>query len=416
MFTKLKAIFIKARIWGVKGVVAYLKNALARRRLQSFLCHNAQKYIYANPTKGITLIGRFTNGGSASKVLRDFACALKKTNIPYQTFNTDYSSSISTADAEGILTPISEFRFNRLTHVVEIYPTILPKSLSKNHARIAFWEFESGFLLAYPDMPLEKHVIAMSDFNANYLQRELPSSTTIHKILYPFHFPPAHLPKREEIRQRYHIPKDAFVVLFNFDLAGAFNRKNPDGALRAFAKAFPGDSNAQLVFKVKSAKDNPGPYNRLIQLTKDLTMVNRVHFITEFLPEADLYGLTNACDVYLSLHRGEGFGITLAEAMAMGKPVVCTDWSATREFCKPDCTIPIPCRMVPVSPDQIDHPYYREVKEWADPDIEAAAKALTELNANPSLRKKLGERATASIQSQFSIERFRETITSFLNH
>ena len=95
----------------------------------------------------------------------------------------------------------------------------------------------------------------------------------------------------------------------------------------------------------------------------------------------------------ISLHRSEGFGLTLAEAMLRGLPVIATNWSGNVDFLTGDTGIPVPYRLVPAQDPQgtYQHPDLR----WADADIDAAAAALRRLRANPALRRALGEAAAA---------------------
>ena len=415
MFLRLKAYCIKVWTWGLPGVLQYLKTWLHRRRLQRTLLSDAKSHPFLTPERGITLIGKFTQPASHGKVVRDFARALKQAGIPYQTLNTDESPNVPESDVADILTPSESFHIRRFSHVVEILPSIIPSKLHLNLSRIAFWEFESGFLHAYPDMPLSENVIAMSDFNAAYFMTTLPSRIHVTKIIYPFHAEVIDMEDVCSIRRRYGISHSEFVVFFNFDFGSSYYRKNPEGAMRAFAKAFRDTPNTRLVFKTMRAKSRPDLLARAEKLVQELGISEKLTMIHAYIPERDIFGLTNACDVYLSLHRGEGFGITLAEAMSMGKPVVCTDWSSTTEFCHPDCTIPIPYKLVPVPTDQIDHPYYQEVKEWAEPDIDAAATALCKLYDNAELRNEIGEKARSSISQQFSIKNLKQSIEAFLD-
>lgn len=415
MLIEIKTILVKVKTWGIGGVKNYLKDALHRRQIQRRLLQDARMHPYPTRERGITLIGMFTQGASHGKVVRDFALALKKAGVPMQTLNTDPHPNIPPEDVKDIITPDDEFHIRRFDHVIEILPSIIPARLKIESTRIAFWEFESGFLHAYPDMPLYRRVIAMSDFNAAYFARELPKTTHVDKILYAFHAQaPSDTPKAE-IRARYGVGADDFFVFFNFDFGSSYYRKNPEGAMMAFAKAFPNERNARLVFKTMRAKTRPDLLARIKSLAIDLGIVDRITMIHSYIPEQDIFDLTNASDVYLSLHRGEGFGITLAEAMAMGKPVICTNWSSTTEFCKPDCTIPIPFKIRALKPEEVDHPYYLKVKEWAEPDVDAAAAALRRLYENPALRSEIGEKARASITAQFSTEAFRRSVDAFLD-
>ena len=414
---KLVASFLanvkKVLHWGPKGVFNHLRAMPDRLRIRRILLRGRND-MSVIPARGITVIGEFTRFGSAPKVLRDFAASLRDAGIRYQTFNTDCHPQTPTEDTAGILTPLCDFHIRKFDTIVEILPSIVPIIDGIRKARIAFWEFESGFEYGYPDMPNESHVIAMSDFNFFYFQRTLPARVKVSKVLYPFRYEECDLPSRDEVRRTYGMAPSDFVVFFNFDYGAGFNRKNPDGAMRAFAKAFRDEPNAKLVFKTKNAAAHPDRVRMLHGLAEKLGVVDRYVSIDTYVPQRDLFGLTNACDVYLSLHRGEGFGITLAEAMVMGKPVVCTDYSSTTEFCKPDCTIPVPYKIVKVRLGQIDHPYYRKVEKWAEASVDAAAVALRKLYADSEFRAELGERARTSVLRQFSVEHFRKSIeTSF---
>ncbi len=399
----------KIRQWGLRGVLSYVGKYSHNMRLRRVI---RESQCGKRPMRGITLIGNFTLFGSASKVMRDFATSLKDANVPYQTFDTAPNLDFPLCDIKDILTPQSEFCIDKYDHIVGILPSIVPSEIKIPQSRIAFWEFEDGFLHAYPDMPLERQTIAMSDFNYRYFTSILPN---VIKILYPFNFGDSTPQPKDEVRRKYGIANNGFIVLFNFDYGAGFNRKNPDGAMLAFAKAFRDTSNAWLVFKSKSASDHPDRAHELKRLASELGISDRFLEISAHIPFMDVIGLTNACDVYLSLHRGEGFGITLAEAMAMGKPVVCTNWSSTTEFCKPECSIPIPFKMISVQPEQIDHPYYQKVKEWAEPDVDAAATALRRLYEDPRLRDELGRKAAASIKEQFSVLNFKKSVDAFLD-
>ena len=218
-----------------------------------------------------------------------------------------------------------------------------------------------------------------------------------------------------EIRKKYGIDENAFMVFFNFDYASGYGRKNPEGAIRAFAKAFSKtDDNAILVLKTQNAARYSNRVNTVKNLAEELGVSDRTIMIEHYLPEKELYALTNACDVYLSLHRGEGFGLTLAEAMVMGRAVVCTDWSSTTEFCVSECAFPVPYKLVDVVPDMLGSVTYGKVVRWAEPDVDVAAAILRRLHDDPDLRKVVGDQARGRILNQFSVENFRRSVEEFL--
>ena len=138
--------------------------------------------------------------------------------------------------------------------------------------------------------------------------------------------------------------------------------------------------------------------------------------IDNYIPQHDIYGLTEACDVYLSLHRGEGFGLGIAEAMSLAKPVVVTDYSSTTEFCNISNSIPVPCTIVKVPDDMHDHPCYHAVKEWAEPNIDAAAKSLVKLYESQDLRRSIGAAAQTFMRDHFSLANFKRSIEEFLSN
>ena len=220
---------------------------------------------------------------------------------------------------------------------------------------------------------------------------------------------------RDNVREKYNIGAKDFMVFFNFDFASSYFRKNPEGILRAFAKALGNKPDATLVFKTMRAKRCKVMSDRLHALATSLGLSSKLITIDDFIPQEDLVNLTNACDVYMSLHRGEGFGLGIAEAMSLGKAIIVTDYSSTTEFCNARNSMPIPYKLVPVPPNQVDVDAYRYVTSWAEPDISSAAQALEKLYRNPDLRNQLGRQAMTFIREHFSTTNFKESIESLLS-
>ena len=200
------------------------------------------------------------------------------------------------------------------------------------------------------------------------------------------------------------------MVLFTFDF-GSYKRKNPLATMRAFAKALANARDAKLVFKTMGAKNHPLEVAEIRREAAMLGISDKFKLITDYLPHAELYGLTAACDVYMSLHRGEGFGIGMAEAMLMGKPVIATDWSANTEFCHPGASFPIPYKLVPVKPDE----YFVSMREWAEADIDAAANALRSCYDTPAFCREIGEKGRQFVEDHFSIANFKKSVDAFLD-
>lgn len=391
------------------------------RTLNSWRVKHKLAYLAAHdnvdePVRGITLIVPFTQRVSLSKTCRDFARALREANIPFQVFDTCAHAAIPPDDYASLITPPNEFNLYRYSTVVELYRSNLPPPSRMRHplrrARIVFHDSAAGILQAMPFLDTPDEIIAMSDFNADYFRQSLTHSRRIHKLLYPF-VPPVSASERtprNELRARFGIAPTDFVVFFNFDI-GSYYRKNPLAAIKAFALAFGTEPHARLLFKVKTAATYPQHVAEINSTAKQLGIADRFTLITEYLPRRDLDGLSDMCDVYLSLHKSEGFGITVAEAMALGHPAVVTDWSATTEFCNASNSIPVPYHLVPIQPWE----YVECLKEWAQPDVDAAAHALRQLYDDPQLRVRLGASAKEFIATHFSKAAFLSSLNAFLD-
>lgn len=405
---KIAEACAKLRVWGIPGVMDYVAKKIAWHRQSCRLRRISKLDAGCVPSRGITLIGDFTQGGSNSKTNRDFAHALKDAGVPFQTYSIDRKISVPESDYQDILTPAGEFRLHKYTHVIEMFRSPLPRELVTNRARIAFWEGEHGILDVWPFLAGSDPVIGMSDFNVEYFRRELKAP--VYKILYPLRKIDVAIPPRNEMRAKFGIGKDDFMVLFTFDF-GSYKRKNPIAAMRAFAKSLSSAQDAKLVFKTMGAKNHSAQVAEVEREASRLGIAEKFRLINEYLPHAELYGLTSACDVYISLHRGEGFGLGMAEAMLMGKPVMATDWSANTEFCKEGMSFPVPYRLVPVKSDE----YFTSMKEWAEADVDAAATILRRCYDAPTLRIEVGARGKAFVEQHFSSENFKKSVEAFLD-
>ncbi len=404
-----RSILSKIRVWGIRGALNAVRHRIDDLHLAHVLSANARKFPM-NPERGITVVGPISAGGSLGKVVRDFSFALGKAEIPFQTFDTIKNPEIPLSDYADILTPPPDFRIQRYSHVVEMFRSPLKDGIVRHRARIGFWEGEHGLMEIFPCLAECDSVIAMSDYNVGTFRNSLPRSIPVFKIPYPLHDIPHGFSSRNETRKRFGIGLNDFVVFYNFDL-GSYARKNPEAALKAFAKAFGETPGTAIVFKTKWSGDYPEQIRRLENAAVQLGIRDRLILVNEYLSRNDIYALTNACDIYLSLHRAEGFGIGMVEAMSLGKPVVATNYSASTEFCRPENSIPIPCRMVPIRAGE----YFECMREWADADVDAAAAALRRLFESPELRQTLAQKGKDFIASHFSTRQFRDAINNMLD-
>ena len=400
------------RVWGVKGAINFARRWPVLRRLK-----NSDRYIWMSPQRGITLIGPFSAHSGNSHTMRNLAQSLIEANIPLQTFDTNCSPTLPERDYKHLITPVKEFDLGRYSHVIELFTQHSPVSPDRFHALLAFWEYESGFDFAFPSAANSSlPIIAMSDFNVKHFRSVVPKGIPIFKIRHPLILNSSDATSPDVLRARYGISPDAFTVFFNFDYGSSYYRKNPEAVVRAFARAFTPSDNAVLLLKTSNAKQHPQNAMRLRSVVRNLSLdQGRIVIIDDSLSQSDMSGLYQTCDVYISLHRGEGFGIGMAEAMACGKPVIATDYSANTEFCTDETSIPVPCRMTSPSKAEIDNPAYSHVASWAEPDIDFAASALAKCYKNRSFAKEIGSTGAAFIKKYFSMENFRRDVNAFLD-
>jgi glycosyltransferase involved in cell wall biosynthesis len=188
-----------------------------------------------------------------------------------------------------------------------------------------------------------------------------------------------------------------FLFLFVFDVHSHLPRKNPQAAIRAFRRAFGQRDDVRLVLKSVNAAADPDGYRALRDLAGDA----RVDFLDGYWNTSAMADLFAACDAYVSLHRSEGTGLTIAEAMAAGKPAIATDWSGNTDFADASNSYPVaydlttvPCNVGP----------YRAGETWAEPDVAHAAALMAEVVAHPAAAAQRGAAARTRMQRDYSGE------------
>jgi glycosyltransferase involved in cell wall biosynthesis len=152
-------------------------------------------------------------------------------------------------------------------------------------------------------------------------------------------------------------------------------------AIAAFRMAFPAaDRGVGLVIKtLNGALDAPAAD----RLRKIAAADARIVLVDRTLTRRQMTDLTASCDCVLSLHRSEGFGLLIAEAMMLGRPVIATDYGATAELLTPATGFPVAFRMVPVG--ESEYPFARG-QRWADPDVAHAAWHMRTVRNDPATR------------------------------
>jgi glycosyltransferase involved in cell wall biosynthesis len=277
---------------------------------------------------------------------------------------------------------------------------------------IGFWWWE---VLAFPTewlsaFDLVDEVWVATEHVANALMPV--SSVPVTKITMPVSAPPVGRRSRRELG----LP-EGFLFLFLFDHHSVLERKNPLAVIEAFKQAFPASSGASLVVKSINHEYHADAHERLLLAASEHP---DVHLIDRYVTARDKNAMIASADCYVSLHRAEGFGLTLAEAMCMGKPVIATRYGGNLDFMDDHNSWLVDCEMVPIGPGQTPYP---AEGEWANPDLEQAAGHMRAILADPTAvreRATLGARHIGSTHSAHaagrSMQRRLEHIYSRRGH
>ncbi|MEA2195446.1 MAG: hypothetical protein QOG42_1880 [Solirubrobacteraceae bacterium] len=201
---------------------------------------------------------------------------------------------------------------------------------------------------------------------------------------------------------------EGHLFLFSFDYESVFERKNPLAVIEAFTRAFEPGGGASLVIKSINHEHDEVNHRRLAAAAAEHP---DVHLIDRYVSRVERDQLTAACDCYVSLHRSEGFGFTVAEAMALGRPVIATAYSGTLDFTTAQNSYLVDFELVPIGPGA--DPYPPE-GEWAQPSVEHAAQLMREVFADPTEAAERGRRGREDIRAHHSLEAAGQVMTDRL--
>ena len=196
------------------------------------------------------------------------------------------------------------------------------------------------------------------------------------------------IPAREEER---------FVFLFSFHMDSVMERKNPLGLIDSFRLAFRRNEPVDLVLKTTSF----GHHDEQLSILYEAAGDANIHIVDRVLDDSDIIALTDCCDAYVSLHRSEGLGLTMAEAMLLGKPVIATRYSGNLDFMDDDNSLLVDCEVIPIRGDV--PPYSIPEARWAEPDTVHASELMRRVYDDAPFREALGRRAKQSAEHKLSL-------------
>lgn len=264
----------------------------------------------------------------------------------------------------------------------------------------------SGYNVIYPLWELPRYPEVWAKQLDKFDEIWAPSKYIFEALKTACKKPVFHMPMACEVkvsqfynRRYFNIPETAYVFLFFYDLRSFTARKNPHAVVSAFRKTLNKRpyASAHLVIKVNGADIKPDEFKalqkELIEFGAHVTLIEKIMTSTE------VKNLTRCCDSFVSLHRSEGYGFGIAEAMVLGKPVICTGYSGNMDFMDAVVSYAVDYKLINVK--EGEYPHY-ENQVWADPNVEQATQYMVNLLDNANVGRALGTTAKKHMQNKFS--------------
>lgn len=388
------------RLWlfGEEGQVAYpvLRHLMGLRVCQRPASLSAQRL--PDRQFGVNLIGYVRGQLGLGEDVRMAALACQAANIPFSVYNVEPGRDVCQKD-DSFADHISD----KLPYAINIFcmtgietarlAAVEGSKLFDGRLSIGYWPWE------LPDWPEEwchayqlvDEVWASSRFTYETFVRSCPK-------------PVRHMPMAVTVeptsgltRRNFSLPENRFIFIYSFDFLSSLTRKNPQACVKAFRMAFSnGDEPVGLVVKaMRATSDNPLWQEVVVEAEAD----RRITIITSTLGRAELLDLYRVCDCFVSLHRSEGFGRGIAEAMMLGKPVIVTGHSGNLDF-----TVPGTAALVDHRPRRVvegDYPFGKG-QVWAEPDIGQAAWWMQRIAGDSATRDRFARSGQQLITSTYN--------------
>jgi glycosyltransferase involved in cell wall biosynthesis/SAM-dependent methyltransferase len=355
----------------------------------------------ARPPFGVNVAGYFASEKGIGEAARATVRGLRAAAVPHavNTLMDEYSANVERTAGE---TDDNPYAVNLLQLNADTVPWFAETKADYLRGRynVGFWFWE---LSRFPEQEWRESFGRLDEVwtATTFAQDAIARASPVPVVRIPLAVP-ERLPMADRSRSHFGLPDDRFVFLFVFDFMSITGRKNPFGLVQAFRRAFRKGDPATLVLKCTGAEprqlramgESPEVVRALTEAAGDLD----VRVLTDVLPREDLNALIGLADCYVSLHRSEGFGLTLAEAMSLGKPVIATGYSGNTDFMTASNSYLVCYDLVELDRD---HGPYRKGCVWAEPSVEHAAELMRHVFENPDAARAVGRRARRDVLRAF---------------
>jgi glycosyltransferase involved in cell wall biosynthesis len=355
-----------------------------------------------NDSRGVNAIGFFKAEFGHGEAARRILAGIDRAGIPHATIavKTPHHREKHpfTARGDKPTYPINIVCLNP-EHMLE-FAQLGGAELFLDRYTIGVWCWEASRLphSFRPAFDLVDEIWVASEYVAEIVGDETDKPVRV------FPMPVEIAPPPDFSRQQIGLPPESFVFLFAFDFFSTVERKNPLGLLEAFKRAFAPSEGPLLVIKTINGRKQSAELKRLRDAAQGRP---DIRIVDDYVSAEHMRALVAHSDSYASLHRSEGFGFPLAEAMAYERPVIATRFSGNLTFMNDANSYLVGYGLTPVPPGVANYP---AGALWADPDLDEAAAAMRTVVERPDEARERARRGHETIAASHNLERTAEFI------
>ncbi len=401
------------RILGLERCHA-IRESLNKKLLQSFnSVQHRQKVVSrqkGHENSGLNVIGYLKAESGVGESVRSTIRSASAAGIPFSAINFTLGCHSRMHDGPGNLNVGSSNYSVNLAHINADQTPALIRGMGpgffSDHYNIGYWvwettEFPSEFLKSFE---CYDEIWTASEFCRDALSRKSPRA-----VLKVPHSVNLNAP-RGVSRKALGLPENSFLFLTMADFLSVPERKNPLGVIDSFLKAFGNDpDDVRLIIKTSNSCCRPDARQAIldrIECHKGLILIDG------YMDRPSLNSLIAVTDCYVSLHRSEGFGLPIAEAMSLCKPVIATGWSGNMDFMDNENSFPVKYKLTEIS---LKNGPYSNAGQWAEPDSDHAAEMMRHVMENRDEAQRIGSIAGNKIAQDYSPKAIGSLIRDRLN-
>jgi GT2 family glycosyltransferase/glycosyltransferase involved in cell wall biosynthesis len=344
---------------------------------------------------GLNVFGPFMAKTGLGTACRNMLAAIKETELPFEVWNFDTSKgAVRFAQIDKARRPGFNINiiFANADQIEQVF-LACPEGFFDDSYTIAVWQWE---LAAFrPDWFSAFGAVDEVWTNSRFQVEAIRSSAPVPVI--KINLPVIVKPSTASLsRADIGIDTDAFVFLLPFDIGSTIARKNPMAGVLAFKAAFSGQSKFVLIVKYQAPEHDK---QFLLKLNRIIAGDSNIHVISEALNEADMASLRTLSDCLLAPHRSEGFGLNIAEFMALEKPVIATNYAGNVDFLDENTGYPADFCLTEI--EQMAGPYPAGYV-WAEPNQASLIAQMHNVVKNPAETARRAANAAKRMATDFS--------------